>query len=89
VGEYTAVELFSGLASALALNGVPLDVVAALTADRKYLTVAVVNATDKVQPLDLNISGMRLTGPATVSTGMSMKCWWTIPIPRRMASCGL
>ena len=25
---------------------------------------------------------------ATVITGMSMKCWWTIPIPESIASRG-
>jgi alpha-L-arabinofuranosidase len=40
----------------------PLDMVAALSADRKYLTLAVVNATDSEQKFDLNISGARLTG---------------------------
>ena len=40
----------------------PLDVVAALSADRKYLNVAVVNATESVQPLELNVTGARLEG---------------------------
>lgn len=40
----------------------PLDVVAALSADRKYLNVAVVNATESVQPLELNVAGARLEG---------------------------
>jgi alpha-N-arabinofuranosidase len=44
----------------------PLDVFAALTADRKFLTAAVVNATEKAQPLELNLSGMKLAGPATL-----------------------
>ena len=35
----------------------PLDVSAALTADRKTLVVAVVNATESAQYLDLNLSG--------------------------------
>jgi alpha-L-arabinofuranosidase len=38
----------------------PLDMAAALSADRKYLTLAVVNATDSEQKFDLNISGARL-----------------------------
>jgi alpha-L-arabinofuranosidase len=42
-----------------------LDMVAALTEDHKYLTVAIVNATDAVQKLDLNVAGVRLAGPAT------------------------
>jgi alpha-L-arabinofuranosidase len=40
----------------------PLDVFAALTADREYLTVAVVNATDAAQPLALDVRGASLTG---------------------------
>ena len=44
----------------------PLDMFAALTPDRKYLTVAVVNATDKAQKLDLNVIGARLSGPSTL-----------------------
>ncbi len=44
----------------------PLDMVAALTDDRKYLTIAVVNATDSEQQLDLNVTGVRLAGPSTL-----------------------
>jgi alpha-N-arabinofuranosidase len=44
----------------------PLDMFAAFTPDRKYLTVAVVNATDKAQELDLNVIGARLAGPSTL-----------------------
>jgi alpha-L-arabinofuranosidase len=44
----------------------PLDMVAALSADRKYLTLAVVNATDLVQPLALNVIGGRLAGKSTL-----------------------
>jgi alpha-N-arabinofuranosidase len=44
----------------------PLDVVAALTADRRFLTVAVVNATGLAQRLDLNLAGMKLAGPSTL-----------------------
>jgi alpha-N-arabinofuranosidase len=44
----------------------PLDMVAAPTADRKYLTLAVVNATESVQPLDLNLTGVRLAGKPTL-----------------------
>ncbi len=43
----------------------PLDVFAALTADRKFLTVAIVNATESAQPLHLNVSGVRLAGAST------------------------
>jgi len=44
----------------------PLDMVAVLSADRKYLTLAVVNATDAERKFDLDISGTRLTGNATL-----------------------
>jgi len=43
----------------------PLDMIAALTPDRKFLTIAVVNATETPQPFDLNLTGMRLTGNGT------------------------
>ncbi|HWE86337.1 MAG TPA: hypothetical protein VG267_15445 [Terracidiphilus sp.] len=44
----------------------PLDVFAAVTPDHKYLTVAVVNATDSEQKLALNVAGTELSGPATL-----------------------
>lgn len=44
----------------------PLDMVAALSADHKFLTLAVVNATDSEQKFDLDISGARLTANATL-----------------------
>ncbi len=44
----------------------PLDMVAALSADRKFLTLAVVNATDYEQKFDLNISGAHPTGNITL-----------------------
>ena len=40
----------------------PLDMVAALTNDRKFLTLAVVNATESKQEFDLNVTGVRLEG---------------------------
>jgi alpha-N-arabinofuranosidase len=43
----------------------PLDMVAALTEDRKFLTIAVVNATDSEQKLNLNVTGVRFAGPST------------------------
>ena len=43
----------------------PLDMAAALTDDHKYLTVAVVNATDSEQKFDLNVTGVRIAGPST------------------------
>jgi alpha-N-arabinofuranosidase len=44
----------------------PLDVVAAWTADRRTLTVAVLNPTDVEQPLQLGITGARLAGSGTL-----------------------
>lgn len=44
----------------------PLDMVAALSADRKFLTLAVVNATDSEQKFSLNVNGARLTGSGTL-----------------------
>ena len=44
----------------------PLDVFAALTADRRFLAVSVVNATEKAEQLDLRVAGMKLSGPATL-----------------------
>jgi alpha-L-arabinofuranosidase len=43
----------------------PLDVVAAWTEDHRALTVAVLNPTDKEQPLKLNIAGTDLSGKGT------------------------
>jgi alpha-N-arabinofuranosidase len=37
---------------------------AALTTDRKYLTIAVVNAMESEQKFDLKITGVRLAGPS-------------------------
>jgi alpha-N-arabinofuranosidase len=44
----------------------PLDVFAALSPDRKFLNVSVVNATDKEQKLDLNFAGVRVEGAPTL-----------------------
>src|SRR5436305_9073530 len=44
----------------------PLDMVAALTEDHKFLTVAVVNATESEQKFDLNVAGVHLAGPPKV-----------------------
>ena len=41
----------------------PLDMMAALTEDHKFLTIAVVNATESEQKFDLNVTGARV-GPA-------------------------
>ena len=40
----------------------PLDVVAALTADRKALTIAVVNPTESAQQLDASFKGVSVHG---------------------------
>ena len=45
----------------------PLDLYAALSSDRKFLRLAVVNATESEQDFDLNASGIRLAGPFTLS----------------------
>jgi alpha-L-arabinofuranosidase len=44
----------------------PLDMFAALSADKKFLIVSVVNATDSEQKFDLNVSGTRIAGPSTL-----------------------
>jgi alpha-N-arabinofuranosidase len=43
----------------------PLDMVAALSADRRYLTMAVVNGTDSSQTFGLEVKGVKITGPGT------------------------
>jgi alpha-N-arabinofuranosidase len=40
----------------------PLDVVAALSTDRRALTIGVVNAMPDLTPLDLSVTGISLTG---------------------------
>ena len=52
----------------------PLDMTAALTDDRKFLTIAVVNGTESEQKFDLNVTGTRLAGRTTLSqmTGSSL-----------------
>jgi alpha-N-arabinofuranosidase len=52
----------------------PLDMVAALTEDHKFLTIAVVNGTETAQKLDLSVTGIRLAGPSTLwqITGKSL-----------------
>ncbi len=42
----------------------PLDMVAALSADHKFLTLTVVNATDSEQKFNLAVDGVRLSGNA-------------------------
>jgi alpha-L-arabinofuranosidase len=41
----------------------PLDMIATLTPDHKYLKLVVVNATEKEQKFDLSVAGIKLTGP--------------------------
>lgn len=52
----------------------PLDMFAALTPDRKFVSLAVVNATEEPQRFDLNVTGGRLAGRSTVwqLTGKSL-----------------
>jgi alpha-N-arabinofuranosidase len=45
----------------------PLDVFAALGADRKTLSISVINPTETDQECVLNLTGVRASGPATVS----------------------
>jgi alpha-L-arabinofuranosidase len=53
----------------------PLDMFAALTPDRKYLNLAVINATETEQKFDLNVAGVRLSGPSALwrMTGNSLE----------------
>jgi len=44
----------------------PLDIFAALSADRKYLIVSVVNATESERKVDLSITGTHVAGPSTL-----------------------
>jgi alpha-N-arabinofuranosidase len=44
----------------------PLDVIATLTPDHKYLNVVVVNATEQQQNFELNVAGMKLGDPGTL-----------------------
>ena len=53
----------------------PLDMVAALSPDRKFLTLAVVNATSSTQNFDLTVNGVHLNGNATlwIMTGSNLQ----------------
>jgi len=44
----------------------PIDMYAALSPDRKFLVVSVVNATESEQKVDLGITGMHVVGPSTL-----------------------
>jgi alpha-N-arabinofuranosidase len=52
----------------------PLDMFAALSPDHKFLTLAVVNATEEPQNFDLNVVGSRLAGRSMLwqLTGQSL-----------------
>lgn len=41
----------------------PLDMFAALTPDRRFITLSVVNATDQAQNFNLNVAGVKVSGP--------------------------
>jgi alpha-N-arabinofuranosidase len=45
----------------------PLDIFAALSADRKKLAISVINPTETPQDCDLTLTGVRAGGPARVS----------------------
>ena len=61
----------------------PLDMVAALSEDHKFLTLAVVNATDSEQKFDLAVDGVRLSGDGTVwqMTGKSLDAANKVGLP--------
>ena len=44
----------------------PLDMYAALSPDRKFLIVSVVNATESEQKVDLSVTGVHVAGPSTL-----------------------
>ncbi|HEX4283746.1 MAG TPA: alpha-N-arabinofuranosidase, partial [Terracidiphilus sp.] len=52
----------------------PLDVIATLTPDRKYLNIVVVNATEQTQKFDLSVTGQKLGGAGSLLklTGSSL-----------------
>jgi alpha-N-arabinofuranosidase len=55
----------------------PLDVFAALSADRKKLAISVVNPTETAQDCELNLTGVRTGGPARL---------WQLTAPARAAA---
>jgi len=65
----------------------PLDMFAALTPDRKFLLLAVVNATDSEQKFDLNVAGVHPAGPSTLwqMTGQSFDAANRLGQPPRVA----
>ena len=65
----------------------PLDVFAAISPDHKFLTVAVVNATESEQKFNLSITGARLAGPSTLwqMTGNSLDAVNRVGQPAQVA----
>jgi alpha-L-arabinofuranosidase len=65
----------------------PLDVFAALSADKKTLIVSVANATDADQKLDLNLAGSKLagTGKAWQMTGSSLTAYNHVGEPAQIS----
>ncbi len=65
----------------------PLDMVAALSADHKYLLVAVVNATESEQKFDLSVTGAHVAGPSTLRqlTGSSIDAVNVVGQPAKLA----
>ena len=61
--------------------------VAALSADRKYLLVAVVNATESEQKFDLSVTGAHVAGPSTLwqLTGSSIDAVNVVGQPAKLA----
>jgi alpha-N-arabinofuranosidase len=55
---------FGTIPVAVEHKATPLDVSAALTPDKKALTVAVVNPTKEAAQLKLNLGSLKLAGPA-------------------------
>ena len=65
----------------------PLDVFAALSADKKSLIVTVANATDADQKIDLNLSGSKLagTGKSWQMTGSSLTAYNHVGEPAQIS----
>jgi alpha-L-arabinofuranosidase len=65
----------------------PLDVFAAISADKKSLIISVANATDGDQKLDLNLTGSRLvgTGKAWQLTGNNLTAYNRVGEPAQIS----
>jgi alpha-N-arabinofuranosidase len=61
----------------------PLDMFAALSPDHTFLTLAVVNATESEQEFDLNVTGIRVAAPFTLSqlTGAALDAANRVGLP--------